>query len=77
MGSVVIIVTTFGGRSWGVSDLALWPAAGRALQPTLLNSLIGLLAAPLISALAARGPLRRLLRGSAVDTLSADAPGMP
>lgn len=70
MGSVVIIVTTFGGNSWGVSELALWPAAGRALQPTLLNGVVGLIVAPVISALAARWPLQAVLRGTAVSTLT-------
>jgi putative ABC transport system permease protein len=76
MGSVVIIVTTFGGRSWGVNDLALWPAAGRALLPTLSNALVALIAAPLLSAVAARGPLRRLLQGTAADTQYANGRGV-
>ncbi|MCP4423166.1 MAG: FtsX-like permease family protein, partial [Chloroflexi bacterium] len=70
MGSVVIIVTTLGGSSWGVTDLDLWPAAGRALKPTISNGIVGILAAPLISAWAARWPIRSLLRGSALATLN-------
>ncbi|MEJ2748647.1 MAG: FtsX-like permease family protein, partial [Anaerolineae bacterium] len=70
MGSVVIIVTTLGGSSWGVTDLDLWPAAGRALRPTISNGIVGILAAPLISAWVARWPIRSLLRGSAIATLN-------
>ncbi|MCB9445594.1 MAG: FtsX-like permease family protein, partial [Ardenticatenaceae bacterium] len=70
MGSVVILVTTLGGSSWGVTDLDLWPAAGRALKPTLSNGIVGILAAPLISAWVARWPIRSLLRGSAIATLN-------
>jgi len=69
MGSVVIIVTTFGGNSWGVGDLALWPAAGRALRPALLNGVVGVAFAPLVSALAARWPLQALLKGTAAELL--------
>ena len=70
MGGVVIIVTTLGGRSWGVTDLDLWPAVGRALKPTLVNGFVGILAAPLISAWVARWPIRSLLRGSTIATLN-------
>lgn len=74
MGSVVIIVTVLGGRGWGVPDLDLWPAAGRALRPTLSNGVVGILAAPLICAWVARWPIRTLLRGTAVDTLNPERP---
>lgn len=70
MGAVAIVVTTFGGRSWGVGDLDLWPAVGRALLPTLLNGVVGLLFAPAISALAAWLPLSGLLRGTPVRLLN-------
>jgi putative ABC transport system permease protein len=70
MGSVVIIITTLGGGSWGVTDLDLWPAVGRALRPTISNGIIGILAAPLISAWVSRWPVRSLLRGSAIATLN-------
>jgi ABC-type antimicrobial peptide transport system permease subunit/class 3 adenylate cyclase len=75
MGSVVILVTTLGGSSWGVTDLELWPAAGRALKPTISNGIVGILAAPLISAWVARWPLRPLLRGSALATLNPERQG--
>lgn len=70
MGAVAIIVTTFGGRSWGVGDLDLWPAAGRALRPTLLNGVVGLLFAPTISALAAWLPITGRLRESPMRLLN-------
>jgi hypothetical protein len=74
-GSVVIVVTTCGGSAWGVSGLVLWLAAKGALQPALLNRLVGVLVAPPLCALAARLPLRALLGGPVVaglDRLPAD-----
>jgi hypothetical protein len=71
VGSVVIIILTFGGNSWGVPDLALWSTAGGSVQPALDNGLVGIAAAPLISALVVRLPLRALLRGPVVEALEA------
>ncbi|MCB8991471.1 MAG: ABC transporter permease [Ardenticatenaceae bacterium] len=68
-GITLIIVTTYGGHPWGVSDLALWPAAWRNGQAAFVNGLLGLVATPFISAAAARGPIKRALRGTAVQTL--------
>lgn len=74
MGSVVILVTTLGGSSWGVTDLDLWPAAANALKSTVSNAIVGILAAPLICAWVARWPLKSLLRGSALATLNPEQP---
>ena len=57
-GIVVIIAVTYGGNAWGMPDLDLWAAAGRALQPALFSGLVGLLAAPFICAAAAWLPAR-------------------
>jgi len=67
LGFIVILATTYGGNAWGITDLDVWAAAGRAIRPALINSLFGLIAAPLVSALAAWIPTRVLLRGSALD----------
>ncbi len=69
VGVVVIIVVTYGGNSWGVPDLDLWGAAWRSVQPALVNGLVGLIAAPFISAGAAWLPARSILRGSAIETM--------
>ncbi|MFZ5918686.1 MAG: FtsX-like permease family protein [Chloroflexota bacterium] len=71
-GVTVILVVTYGGNGWGVPDLDLWPAAWRSVQPVLLNGLLGLIAAPFVCAGAAWLPGRRILRGSAVETLEGE-----
>jgi hypothetical protein len=71
VGVIVVLVVTYGGNAWGITDLDLWPAAWRSVQPALLNGLIGLIAAPFICAGAAWLPARSLLRGSAIETLEA------
>jgi putative ABC transport system permease protein len=67
-GVTVILALVAGGSSFGV-QLPLWPSAWTAVRPALLNGLIGLIAAPLISAGAAWLPTRPLLRAAAVETL--------
>jgi hypothetical protein len=52
LGAVVVIVTTYGFSSFGVS-LNLWAAAWASMQPALVIGVIGLIAAPAIAALAA------------------------
>jgi putative ABC transport system permease protein len=69
VGVTVILAVVYGGNAWGYPDLDLWPAAGRSIQPALLNGLVGLAAAPFICAGAAWLPARSILRGSAVETL--------
>ncbi len=68
VGATVILALVAGGNSFGV-QLPLWPSAWIAVRPALLNGLIGLIAAPLISAGAAWLPTRPLLRAAAVETL--------
>ena len=68
-GVVVILAVTYGGNGWGIPDLDLWRAAWRSVQPALFNGLVGLIAAPFISAGAAWLPVRALLRGSAIETM--------
>lgn len=60
LGAVVVIVTTYGFSSFGVS-LNLWQAAWASMQPALVIGVIGLIAAPVIAALAAWFPAKRVL----------------
>lgn len=60
-GTVTIYIVTYGGSSWGVPDLAVWSAAGHALQPALRNGLIALLLVPMLSAAAAYWPAKNWL----------------
>jgi len=69
VGITVILAVTYGGSSWGIFDLDLWPAAWRTVQPALQNGLVGLLGAPIICAAAAWLPVRSLVRGSAMETM--------
>jgi hypothetical protein len=62
LGSLVILVVAYGGRSWGIQDLDLWGAAWRASFPALINGLIGLIAAPILSAAGAWISWRGLVR---------------
>nr|MBA3532009.1 FtsX-like permease family protein [Ardenticatenales bacterium] len=71
-GLTVIVVVVFGGNGMGADDLALWPAAWRSLQPALRNGMVGLLAAPLICAVAAWLPTRALLRGPAIQIMQSE-----
>ena len=68
-GIAVIVAVTYGGNSWGVSDLDLWPAAWRTVRAASPGGLIGLVVAPLICTAAAWLPARTILRGSARDAV--------
>jgi putative ABC transport system permease protein len=68
-GLVVIFATVYGGNSLGVAGYAPWPAAWRSLAPALRTGLAGLLAAPVVCAVAAYAPAAGLLGGSALETL--------
>lgn len=70
VGLTIIIVVVGGVNAYGLVDYALWPEAGKAVAPALLNGLVGLLAAPFIAAAAAWLPARTLLRGSPVEVLA-------
>jgi putative ABC transport system permease protein len=54
-GITIISAVVYGGNAWGYPDLDLWWAAADALRPALLNGLVGLITAPLVSAGAAWG----------------------
>jgi putative ABC transport system permease protein len=69
VGITVILAVTYGGSSWGIFDLDLWPAAWRSVQPALQNGLVGLVLAPIICAAAAWLPVRSLVHGSAMETM--------
>ena len=68
-GVSVIFSLAHGGNAWGYPDLNLWSAAWRSVRPALLNGLLGVAAAPFLSAGAAWFPLRAVLRGTAVETI--------
>ena len=72
LGFTVILATVYGGNSFGFTDLDLWGAALRSVQPALLTGGLGLVAAPLVCAGAAWGPARSILRGSAIETMEAE-----
>ncbi len=72
VGITAIVVLVYGGNAWGAPDLGLWSAAWRSARPALVTGLIGLVAAPLVSAAAACFPARSILRGSAIETLMAE-----
>ena len=69
VGAVTIIVFTYGGNAWGVPDLDLGESALRAIRPSLINGIVGIIIAPLVAGLAARFPVRALLRGTALQTM--------
>lgn len=62
VGLIAIFVAVNGGHMYGLEELSLWASAWAGIRPALANGLIGLAAAPLISAGAARIPARGLLR---------------
>ncbi len=70
VGLTVIFAVSYGGSAWGYPDLPLWPAALQAAGPALLVGLVGVLAAPVIAALAAWLPARGILRETPVETLA-------
>ena len=69
VGITIIFAVAYGGRPWGLVDLDLWKAAWQSARGALTVGAFGLFAAPLISAGAAWLPARRVLRGSAIETL--------
>ncbi len=68
-GVSAIFVLTHGGNNWGYPDIDLVQAAWRSLRPATLNGLIGLAAAPFLSAIAAWFPARAILRGATIETM--------
>ena len=69
IGFVLIYVVTYGSSSWGI-DLPLWSTAWESTRPALVTGFIGLIAAPVISALAAWLPTRQILGERPVETLA-------
>jgi putative ABC transport system permease protein len=68
-GAILIFILTYGGNSFGL-ELDLWQAAGATLQGALLPGVVGLIAAPIISAIAAWLPARGILREQPVTMLA-------
>ena len=69
LGCVIVIAVAYGGNGWGVPDLDLWAAAGRAVRAALPVGLVGLAGSPVICAAAAAVPARALLSGSPIEVL--------
>lgn len=69
LGTSAIYALTYGGITFGLVDLPLWPAVGEIIWPALRNGLPGLVAAPLLAASAAWPAARAVLRGPAIETL--------
>jgi class 3 adenylate cyclase len=69
LGAVVITVVTYGGRSWGITEMDLWAVAGRAMSPAMINGLVGLMVIPLVSGVAAYWPTRMVVQGTPLQTM--------
>jgi putative ABC transport system permease protein len=69
VGLTVIFATVYGGSSGGVENYQPWAAAFRTLPKVLPTGLMGVLASPLICAVAAYLPANAILRGAAIETL--------
>ncbi len=69
VGLTVIFATVYGGSSGGVENYQPWAAAFRTLPKVWPTGLMGVLASPLICALAAYLPANAILRGAAIETL--------
>ena len=69
VGATLVFIVTYGSNGWGIS-LPLWPTALESARLGLGVGLIGLLAAPVISALAAWLPAWGILRGKPIETLA-------
>jgi ABC-type antimicrobial peptide transport system permease subunit len=70
VGLTVIFATVHGGSSVGIVGYEPWAAALRTLPKVLPTSVLGMVASPLICALAAYFPARSVLRGSAIEILN-------
>lgn len=69
LGVVAVFVLTYGGNSFGLT-FPLWPTALEAMQPPLLTGVIGLLIAPVISALAAWLAARPILQQNTITAVT-------
>jgi len=69
VGVGMIFGLSFGGVTFGLPNLPLWWAAGQTVLPALRNGWAGLIAAPLLAALAAYPAVRSVVRGPAIATL--------
>ncbi|MBF8283417.1 MAG: FtsX-like permease family protein, partial [Anaerolineales bacterium] len=74
VGLTVIFATVFGSNGMGVENYQPWPAAFRSVQKVLVTGFFGLVASPLICALAAYFPANSILRGAAIETLNPEQP---
>ena len=70
LGMSIIFVVTYGGNSFGIEIPDLWGTAFEVIQPALTTGVVGLIAAPIISAIAAYIPTRSMLKGSAIETMN-------
>jgi putative ABC transport system permease protein len=69
VGLVVVFVAVNGGNMYGVSDLPLWSTTWKAVQPAIVNGVVGVAAAPLICAGAAWLPTRALARERVIEMI--------
>lgn len=74
VGLTIIFATVYGGSSVGVENYQPWAAAFRTLPKVWPTGLVGVLASPLICALAAYLPANAVLRGAAIETLNPEQP---
>jgi putative ABC transport system permease protein len=67
--SILVLAGDHGG--WGVREVPLWDLLRQVSRMSFLNGIVGMIAAPIISALAAWLPARAILRGTAIEALDA------
>ncbi|MCP5101622.1 MAG: FtsX-like permease family protein, partial [Chloroflexi bacterium] len=70
LGIVVILIVTYGGGSWGIQIVDVWAVVTRTLPSPLINGLVGLIAIPIISAIAAYWPTKAVVQGTPLQTLA-------
>jgi putative ABC transport system permease protein len=69
-GVVVIYAVVSGGSAMGFTGFPVWPAAWASVAPALRTGMVALLLTPLLTAILAWIPARRLLQGSVTEALS-------
>jgi putative ABC transport system permease protein len=69
IGLTMIVVLVYGSNSFGIT-IPLWPTALKSVGTALPTGLVGLIIAPLIAALAAWFPARRILQEKPVEILA-------
>ncbi|TFH37760.1 MAG: ABC transporter permease [Anaerolineales bacterium] len=71
IGLVLLYVVISAGSVMGFPDFPVWSAAWSSARPALGPGLFAILTTPWLTALSARVPARKMLRGSVTETLSA------